>query len=40
MRYTELCRMLPLSMMLGAVSYLYNDLRPMSFKRKIKTERK
>ena len=39
-RYTELCHKLPRGMMIGAVSFLYNDLRPNSFKRKLRKERK
>ena len=39
-RYTELCHKLPRGMMIGSVSFLYNDLRPMSFKRKLKKERR
>lgn len=39
-RYTEICHKLPRSAMLAMVSVLYNDLRPISFKRKIRKNRK
>lgn len=39
-RYTELCHTLPRSVMIGAVSTLYNRLRPVSFRRKLRKERK
>lgn len=39
-RHTELCHKLPRGMMIRSVSFLYNRLRPASFKRKIKKERK
>ena len=37
--WTELCHILPRKLMLSLVSFLYNDLRVISFERKIKKER-
>ena len=39
-RYTQLCHRLPRRMMIRSVSFLYNNLRPGAFKRKLKKERK
>lgn len=38
-RYTQLCQKLPRSVMLLAVSVLYNTIRPISFKKKIRQQR-
>ncbi|MBQ6213206.1 MAG: hypothetical protein IJJ57_10005, partial [Ruminococcus sp.] len=37
--WTELCHILPRKLMLSLVSFLYNDLRVISFERKLKKER-
>lgn len=37
--YTWLCKTLPRWLMIGLVSVLYNDLRPMAFRRRLRQER-